>query len=308
MNGLLDGKRIVVTGAARGLGYSFAAAIAAAGAQVVMCDILADELAASGAALREQGARVETQTIDLASPDSIRLAFEKIAAGGGIDGLVNNAALATGVGGKTMMEYDIDLWDRVMQVNVRGTWLVSQAAVPLLARNPHAKIVNVASDTALWGAPRLMAYVASKGAVIAMTRSMARELGPQGICVNAIAPGPGGRQPNPDHLYRGGVIMQHITDFNPWLPDTQQVTPAREGGNGQIHQPGQFRNVIWQNRARVPDGFETALVAALETIFDQGAEELEQIVSALNQRRLFDRSGQPWNEATFREFLHVNGF
>ncbi len=189
MNGLLDGKRIVVTGAARGLGYSFAAAIAAAGAQVVMCDILADELAASGAALREQGARVETQTIDLASPDSIRLAFEKIAAGGGIDGLVNNAALATGVGGKTMMEYDIDLWDRVMQVNARGTWLVSQAAVPLLARNPHAKIVNVASDTALWGAPRLMAYVASKGAVIAMTRSMARELGPQGICVNAIAPG-----------------------------------------------------------------------------------------------------------------------
>lgn len=102
---------------------------------------------------------------------------------------MNNAALATGVGGKTMMEYDIELWDRVMQVNVRGTWLVSQAAVPLLARNPHAKIVNVASDTALWGAPRLMAYVASKGALIAMTRSMARELGPQGICVNAIAPG-----------------------------------------------------------------------------------------------------------------------
>ena len=102
--------------------------------------------------------------------------------------------------------------------------------------------------------------------------------------------------------------MQHITDFNPRLPDTQQVTPAREGGNGQIHQPGQFRNVIWQNRARVPDGFETAPVEALETIFDQGAEELEQIVSALNQRRLFDRSGQPWNEATFREFLHVNGF
>ena len=86
-----------------------------------MCDILADELAASGAALREQGAQVETQTIDLASPDSIRSAFEKIAAGGGIDGPVNNAALATGVGGKTMMEYDIDLWDRVMQVNVRGT-------------------------------------------------------------------------------------------------------------------------------------------------------------------------------------------
>ncbi|WP_017893914.1 SDR family oxidoreductase [Serratia sp. S4] len=189
MNGLLTGKRIVVTGAARGLGRSFAAAIAAAGAKVVMCDILADELADAAVSLREQGAQVESQVIDLADPASISAAFNFIAEGGAIDGLVNNAALATGVGGKTMMEYDIDLWDRVMQVNVRGTWLVSQAAVPLLAQTPHAKIVNVASDTALWGAPRLMAYVASKGAIISMTRSMARELGPQGICVNAIAPG-----------------------------------------------------------------------------------------------------------------------
>ena len=189
MNGLLAGKRIVVTGAARGLGRSFAAAVAQAGASVVMCDILAEELQDSAASLREQGAQVEAQVIDLASPHSITAAFNAIAQGGAIDGLVNNAALATGVGGKTMMEYDIELWDKVMQVNVRGTWLVSQAAVPLLAQTPHAKIVNVASDTALWGAPRLMAYVASKGAIISMTRSMARELGPQGICVNAIAPG-----------------------------------------------------------------------------------------------------------------------
>jgi NAD(P)-dependent dehydrogenase (short-subunit alcohol dehydrogenase family) len=186
---LLAGKRIVVTGAARGLGRSFAAAVAQAGASVVMCDILAEELQDSAASLREQGAQVEAQVIDLASPQSITAAFSAIAKGGVIDGLVNNAAMATGVGGKTMMEYDIELWDKVMQVNVRGTWLVSQAAVPLLAQTPHAKIVNVASDTALWGAPRLMAYVASKGAIISMTRSMARELGPQGICVNAIAPG-----------------------------------------------------------------------------------------------------------------------
>lgn len=189
MSGLLAGKRIVVTGAARGLGRSFAAALAQSGASVVMCDILAAELQDSADSLRQQGAQVEVQVIDLASPASITAAFSEIAKGGVIDGLVNNAALATGVGGKTMMEYDIDLWDRVMQVNVRGTWLVSQAAVPLLAQTAHGKIVNVASDTALWGAPRLMAYVASKGAVIAMTRSMARELGPQGICVNTIAPG-----------------------------------------------------------------------------------------------------------------------
>lgn len=189
MSGLLEGKRVLITGAARGLGRSFAAAIAQAGAKVVMCDILEKELFASAAELTQQDADIEAYVIDLASPASIKQVFEKIAQGGGIDGLVNNAAIATGVGGKTMMEYDIDLWDRVMTVNVRGTWLVSQAAVPLLAQNKHSKIVNVASDTAIWGAPRLMAYVASKGAIISMTRSMARELGGDSICVNAVAPG-----------------------------------------------------------------------------------------------------------------------
>ncbi|MDO1767624.1 SDR family oxidoreductase, partial [Escherichia coli] len=88
---------------------------------------------------------------------------------------------------KNMIDYDPDLWDRVMTVNVKGTWLVTRAAVPLLREG--AAIVNVASDTALWGSPRLMAYVASKGAVIAMTRSMAREQGEKRIRINAIAPG-----------------------------------------------------------------------------------------------------------------------
>ena len=81
------------------------------------------------------------------------------------------------------------MWDRVMGVNVRGTWQATVAATPHLAASGSGRVVNLASDTALWGAPRLMAYIASKGAVIAMTRGMARELGPQGITVNAIAPG-----------------------------------------------------------------------------------------------------------------------
>ena len=174
MNGLLSGKRIVVTGAARGLGYHFAQACAEQGAAVVMCDILKGELAESAHRLREQGYAIESHVIDLAEQ-------------GQIDGQVNNAAMATGVGGKNMLDYDPDLWDRVMSVNVKGTWLVTRAAVPLLREG--AGIVNVASDTALWGAPRLMAYVASKGAVIAMTRSMARELGEKRIRINAIAPG-----------------------------------------------------------------------------------------------------------------------
>jgi len=187
MGGLLAGKRIVITGAARGLGWQFAQDIAGQGARVVMLDILAAELEASAEQLRKQGARVEALPLDIADPQAINDVMQLVAREGGIDGLVNNAALATGVGGKNMLEYDIELWDRVMQVNVRGSWLVSKAAVPLMKRG--GKIVNVASDTALWGAPNLLAYVASKGAIIAMTRSMARELGERGLCVNAIAQG-----------------------------------------------------------------------------------------------------------------------
>lgn len=108
---------------------------------------------------------------------------------GGIDGLVTTAAIATGIGGPMMDELAPEVWDRTLLVNVRGTWLVSRAALPYLRAAGHGKIVMLASDTALWGAPRLLAYVASKGAVLAMTRSMARELGVDGICVNAIAPG-----------------------------------------------------------------------------------------------------------------------
>ena len=170
MNGLLSGKRIVITGAARGLGFHFAKACAEQGAAVVMCDILKGELAESAHALSERGYAIEPHVIDLADPQSIEQVFSAIGEQGQIDGLVNNAAMATGVGGK-----------------VKGTWLVTRAAVPLLREG--AGIVNVASDTALWGAPRLMAYVASKGAVIAMTRSMARELGEKRIRINAIAPG-----------------------------------------------------------------------------------------------------------------------
>ncbi|HEY7611237.1 MAG TPA: SDR family oxidoreductase, partial [Alphaproteobacteria bacterium] len=96
----------------------------------------------------------------------------------------------TGIGGKTFEEIDLDTWDKVMRVNVRGTWLATKACAPWLRKGASgARVVNIASDTALWGAPHLLHYVASKGAVIAMTRSLARELGPDRIAVNAVAPG-----------------------------------------------------------------------------------------------------------------------
>ncbi|MEB3792522.1 SDR family oxidoreductase [Acinetobacter sp. IK40] len=187
---LLQDKKVLVTGAARGLGRDFAQAIAEAGAQVVMADILTDLVQEEAAALQAQGFKVDAVSIDLANADSIQQAVQQAAERmGGIDGLVNCAALATNVGGKSMMDYDPDLWDRVMNINVKGTWLVTKAAVPYLQQSSAGKIINVASDTALWGAPNLMAYVASKGALTAMTRSMARELGPFNICINTLSPG-----------------------------------------------------------------------------------------------------------------------
>lgn len=187
---LLTAKRIIVTGAARGLGRDFAEAIAQAGAAVVMADILTEQVQAEAELLKQRGLNVTALTIDLARKDSIEQAVQSAVKHlGGLDGLVNCAALATGVGGMDMQQYDEALWDRVMSVNVKGTWLVSQACVPHLKASGQAKIVNIASDTALWGAPQLLAYVASKGAILAMTRSMANELGADNICVNCISPG-----------------------------------------------------------------------------------------------------------------------
>ncbi|MGE3709263.1 MAG: SDR family oxidoreductase, partial [Hyphomicrobiaceae bacterium] len=118
-----------------------------------------------------------------------RFAADLRANEGLVHGLVNNAAIATDVGGKGFEDIPVELWDQVMTVNVRGTWLVTRAMVPLMREGGDGRIVNLASDTALWGAPRLLAYASSKGAVISMTRSLARELGPEGIGITAIAPG-----------------------------------------------------------------------------------------------------------------------
>jgi NAD(P)-dependent dehydrogenase (short-subunit alcohol dehydrogenase family) len=186
---LLQGRRVLVTGGARGLGLEFARAIAAQGGRVVIADVL-DELAQHAAAsLRERGLDVHALALDLADPASVvRCADAAVALLGGLDGLVNNGAI-TNSGGRSMQELEPEVWDRVMNVNVRGTWLMTRACTAALKASGRGSVVNLASDTPLWGAPNLMAYVASKGAVIAMTRSLARELGADGITVNAVAPG-----------------------------------------------------------------------------------------------------------------------
>lgn len=183
---MLRGRSILVTGAGRGLGAEIARGLACHGARLVLADIAEDEGRATAEALGADFAPV-----DLADPDSIAALAATVGAAtsGRLHGLVNNGAIATGIGGVPFEEIEIESWDRVQRVNVRGTWLMTRAAAPLLRASGSGRVVNVASDTALWGAPRLLSYVASKGAVIAMTRSLARELGPDRIGVTAVAPG-----------------------------------------------------------------------------------------------------------------------
>lgn len=178
----LAGRRVLVTGAARGLGAVLARALAEAGAELVLADILQDEGRAVAA---ELGAAFHA--VDLRDPDSIVALGDAV--GGPLHGLLNNGAVATGIGGIGFEEVDIATWDRVMEINVRGTWLMIRAVAGALRASRSGRVVNVASDTALWGAPNLVSYVASKGAVIAMTRALAREMGPDGVGVTAIAPG-----------------------------------------------------------------------------------------------------------------------
>jgi NAD(P)-dependent dehydrogenase (short-subunit alcohol dehydrogenase family) len=186
---MLAERTIVITGAARGVGHAIARACAKAGARLVLGDILIDAGRDAAQELSKTTA-ARFVPIDLDEPDSVTAFARDIRAHEGeIHGLVNNAAIATQVGGDAFDAIDLDLWDRVMRVNVRGTWLVTRALTPLFAQRGDGRIVNIASDTALWGAPRLLAYVASKGAVISMTRSLARELGPRGIGVTVVAPG-----------------------------------------------------------------------------------------------------------------------
>lgn len=184
--GRFAGKRIVITGAGRGLGFAFAERLGREGASVILAEI--DPALGTAAARRLAGAGIDARFIatDIASEASVN-AMATAAAQGGIDGLVANAGWANNVGGRAYDEIAPEVWDRMMAINVRGTWLTVRAIGPLM--HDGGAIVIVSSDTVYWGPPRLLHYVTSKSALIGMTRSLARELGPRMIRVNCLLPG-----------------------------------------------------------------------------------------------------------------------
>ncbi|MGW5149086.1 3-oxoacyl-ACP reductase family protein [Rhodococcus koreensis] len=185
----LDGRSILVTGAGRGLGLALARRLGEDGATLWLADIREDWGEAAADSLRADGVKAQFVRVDLRDAESVDAMAATVTSGGSLYGLVNNAALADGVGGKPIHELDIDEWDRVLGVNLRGTFLVSRAIVPSIIGNGGGRVVTIGSDAALYGSPRLAHYIASKGGVAALTRAMSRDLGPHGITVNTVSPG-----------------------------------------------------------------------------------------------------------------------
>jgi NAD(P)-dependent dehydrogenase (short-subunit alcohol dehydrogenase family) len=170
----LEGKVCIVTGAGSGIGRASALLFAREGAQVVAADI-------------DGSAEGVTHTVDVADEEQTRaLAAQVLADRGRIDVLFNNAGIA-GVG--DLEETTLDLWERVMRVNARGVFLMSRAVVPAMIAQKSGSIVNMSSVIATSGLARRVSYAASKGAVLALTKSMQVDLAPHGVRVNALMPG-----------------------------------------------------------------------------------------------------------------------
>jgi 3-oxoacyl-[acyl-carrier protein] reductase len=177
----------IVTGAAKGLGRTYALALAEAGYAVVAADVLdtasvaADVDAGGGAALAlAVDVSDERATVEMAATVLDRF--------GRIDVLVNNAAIFTSIVKKPFDELSVEEWDRIFAVNVRGTWLCAKAVTPAMKAQRAGKIVNVSSMTVPSGIPLFLHYVSSKAAIVGLTRALARELGPWNICVNTVSP------------------------------------------------------------------------------------------------------------------------
>lgn len=184
----LSGKVVVVTGAARGIGAQYAVAFADRGCRVLLADVVASDRTLEQ--VRAAGADAAAVQADLRSrADAEAMAAAARERWGRVDVLVNNAARYAGLYRGPLEDIPLLEWDDVMAVNVRGVWNATAAVLPAMRAQGAGAIVNVSSGTVLKGTPGALHYVASKGAVLAMTRAVAREVGAAGIRVNCVTPG-----------------------------------------------------------------------------------------------------------------------
>lgn len=184
----LKGKVAIVTGGARHIGALYSKRLAEAGARIVIADVL-DGTGVAGEINGAGGEAVALKVDVSKEEDTLRMADEALKSFGRIDILINNAAMFLNIKRKPFYDISAEEWDRVSAVNVKGVFLCVKAVFPQMKRQKSGKIINISSSTALAGTPLFLHYVASKAALIGMTRALAREAGEHGICVNAIAPG-----------------------------------------------------------------------------------------------------------------------
>lgn len=211
----LEGSAVILTGAATGIGRVFAHRLALEGASLALVDIDGDGLEATAAACRELGAGTVELVADLADPaqacDAVAEAASRL---GGVDGLVNNAALFSDLPHRPLEEIPVEEVDRVLAVNVRAPFLLCQAVVPHMRARGGGKIVNIASGAIISAPTGFAHYVMSKGAVFALTRVLARELGPDRIRVNTLAPGltvtEGVRRSHPPEMIEASRLARSI--------------------------------------------------------------------------------------------------
>ncbi len=181
---MLEGKVALVTGAAQGIGRAIADGLADAGARVAVADLRG---AGEAAASYTGGVGV---TGDVADENDVeRIVAEVVDRCGGIDILVNNAGLYASLEMRPFDQIPLDEWRRVMDVNVASMFLMCRAVVPIMRRGGGGKIVNISSGTPFRGVPFLLHYVTSKGAIVTLTRALAKELGKDNVLVNCVAPG-----------------------------------------------------------------------------------------------------------------------
>jgi NAD(P)-dependent dehydrogenase (short-subunit alcohol dehydrogenase family) len=186
----LAGKTAIVTGGARGIGKHYSQALAAEGARVMIADIADGRALAEDIAGRHGANSVASVTFDISDENAVKaLVEETIKRFGQIDVLVNNAALYSVLKPRPFNEWDAELWDRVMAINVRGSYLMVRHVAPHMMARRSGKIINIGSGAPYKGVPHMLPYVVSKGAILAFTRALSRELGDYGIAVNSLSPG-----------------------------------------------------------------------------------------------------------------------
>jgi 3-oxoacyl-[acyl-carrier protein] reductase len=197
----LDGRVSIVTGGGHGIGKAYCEGLAAEGSALVVAEIDGNAAERVASSLREMGAKAIEIATDVADEQSTqRMAERTLSAFGRIDVLVNNAAVfaTIPISRVPLEQLSVQEWDLVMSVNLRGIFLACKAVLPAMRQQGYGKIINISSGTALSGAPTRIHYTTSKGGVLSFTRTLAREVGPSGIRVNAIAPGSTLSEENPD--------------------------------------------------------------------------------------------------------------